>query len=81
MGAAHQKVFCISCEDFVDWAAHQKVFSVACNLDSETLAALQIVEIVVRTQRHRLDADNFPMFSVGWTWHWFCRDLNICLFE
>ena len=24
--------------------------------------------IIVRAQRHRLDADKFPMFSVGWTW-------------
>ena len=33
------------------WTAHQ--------------AALQTVETVVRTQTHRLDADKFPMFSVG----------------
>ena len=33
--------------------------------DSEVLTALQTVETVVRTQRHRLDADKFPMFSVG----------------
>ena len=33
------------------------------------LAALQTVETtVVGTQRHRLDADKVPMFSVGWTW-------------
>ena len=41
--------------DFVDWAPHQTASSVACNSDCETLAALQIVEPVVRTQRHRLD--------------------------
>ena len=34
---------------------------------------------VVRTQRHRLDADKFPMFSVGWNWQGFCRDLDPCL--
>ena len=52
-----------------DGAAHQTVFffSVAGYSDSEIiLAALQTtVETVVRTQRHRLDADKFPVFS-GW---------------
>ena len=33
---------------------HQTVFSEACNLDSEILAALQKIESVVRTERHRL---------------------------
>ena len=33
------------------------------------------------TRRHRLDADKFPMFSVGWTWQEFCRDLNSCWFQ
>ena len=47
------------------------IFPVACinSSDSAILAALQtvlIVDHVVRTQRHRLDADKFPMFSVGW---------------
>ena len=36
-----------------------------CNSDSETLAALQKVETVVRTQQHCLDADKFPMFWDG----------------
>ena len=69
--------------DFVSCAAHQTVFSVACSSDSETiiLAALQTVETVVRTQRHRLDAEKFLMFSVGWTWQGFCRDLDPCWFE
>ena len=49
--------------------------------DSEILAALQTVETVFRTQRHRLDADKFPIFSAGWTWHGFCRDLDPRLFE
>ena len=42
------------------------------------------LETVVRTQRHRwhrLDADKFPMFSVGWRWQGFCRDLDRCWFE
>ena len=30
------------------------------------LAALQTVDAVVRTREHRLDADEFPMFSGGW---------------
>ena len=52
-------------------AAHQTVFFVACNnLGSEILAAFQIlpgtVETLVRIQRHRLDADEFPMFLDGW---------------
>ena len=60
----------------LDEQHHQKVFSAAYNSDSEILAALQTMETVVRTQRHRLDADRFPMFSVGWTWQGFRRDLD-----
>ena len=50
------------------------------NSDYEILAALQTmtVETVVRTQRHPLDADKFPMFSGGRTWQRFCRDLYPC---
>ena len=61
--------------DFIGSAAHQTVFSVACNSDSEILLALQTAETVtvVRTRRDRLDADKFPMFSVGWTWHGLSR--------
>ena len=59
-------------------------FSLNNNSDSErVLAALQTAETtVVRTPRHRLDADKFPMFSVvvgpdkG-----FYRDLDPCRFE
>ena len=53
--------------------AHQTVFSVTCinNSDSEILAALQTVGSVVRTQRHRLDADRFSMLSGDWTWQGF----------
>ena len=40
--------------------------------------SLQTVETVVRTQTHRLDADKFPTFSVGWNWQEFCRDLDPC---
>ena len=45
----------------------------ACYSDSEILAARQTmtVETAVRTQRHLLDADMFPTFSVGWTWQGF----------
>ena len=31
---------------------------------------------VARTQRHRLDAVKFPMFSDDWTWQGVCHDLN-----
>ena len=65
----HWSVICrFGADDFVVWAAHLTVFSVACNSDSEILAALQTVAntVVVRTQRHRLNTDKFPMFSVGW---------------
>ena len=72
----------VTFNDFVGWAAHQTVFSVACKLDSETLAAgFQRVKTVVHTQRHRLDADEFPMISLGWTCEGFCSDLDPCLFE
>ena len=37
--------------------------SVACNSHSDIVATLQTVGPVARTQRHRLDADKFPMFS------------------
>ena len=59
------------------------VSSAACNSDFEIPAALQTVEsvLVVRTQRHGLDVDKFPMFSVGWTWQGFCRDLDPCWSE
>ena len=60
--------------------AHQTVFSVACNSYSEILAALETVETVVRTQIHHRD-DKLPMFSVGWTWQVFFRDLDPCWFE
>ena len=61
---------------------HQAVLSLGCNSDPEIiLAALKTVETVVRTQRHHLDADKFPMFSVAWTWQGFCRDFDPCWFE
>ena len=76
---AHEiSLTCITFDDFVGRTAHQTVISIACNSDCEILAALQTVETVVRTQRHRLDADKFPMFSVGWTWQGYCRDLDRC---
>ena len=49
------------------------VISVACKSGFEILATLQTVET---EQRHRLDADKFLMFSVGWTWPEFCRDFD-----
>ena len=60
----------------VGWTAHQTVFSVDCNSDAEMVAALHAAKNVVRAQRHPLDADKFPMFSVGWIWQMFCRDLD-----
>ena len=74
-------MFWIFFDDFVGWTAHQTIFSVACNSDSHILAALQTVGTVLRTQRHRLDADKLPMFSVSWTSQEFCRDLNPCWSE
>ena len=71
----------ISFDDFVGWAAYQTIFFVACNSDSYILAALQTVGTVLCTQRHRLDADRFPMFSVSWAWQAFCGDLNLCWSE
>ena len=57
--------------------AHHTVFSAACNPYFEIPAAPQTVETtVVRTRRHGLDADKFPMFSIGWTRQGFCRDLD-----
>ena len=74
-----RKLLVITFDDFVGWAAHNTVFSVACNSDSDIMAALQ--ETVDHTQRHRLDADKFPMFSVGWISQRFCPNLDPCLFE
>ena len=56
---------------------------VAYHSDSAMLAALQTtVGTVVRTKDIvRLDTDRFPIFSVGWTWQGFCRDLDPCWFE
>ena len=33
------------------------------------------------SQVYSLDADEFPMFSVGWIWLGFRRDLDPCWFE
>ena len=72
--------FCHFDDFFGRFVAHHTVFSVACinNSDSEILAALQITAletILVRTQRHRLDADKVPMLSGGLSWQGgFCRD-------
>ena len=55
-------------------------FSNLCNSDYKILVALQTVETVIRTQRHRLDAGNLPMLSGGWSWEGFCRDLDLCWF-
>ena len=51
-----------------------KLFFQVGNQYAESEKQHQTIETVVRTQRHRLDADKFPMFSVGWTWNGFCRD-------
>ena len=50
-------------------------------LDFGEWAALQTKETAVRTRRHCLDADKFPMFSGGRTWQGFCRDLDPYWFE
>ena len=57
------------------------LFSVACNADSGNLVVLQTVDSVIRIQKHRLNTDIFPMFSGGWIWQEFCRDLNPCWCE
>ena len=49
----------------------QTVSSVTPYSDSELLAAIQTVGAVVRTPKHRFEADKFPMFSGGWTWQGF----------
>ena len=42
----------------------------------------QLVETVVHTQGHRLDADKFPMLSgCSWTWQGLYPDLDPCWFE
>ena len=62
---ARKTLYLVTFDDFGTWAVHQTVFSVACDSDSEILAVLQTVKTVVRTQRHRFDADKFPMLSCG----------------
>ena len=58
--------FSVTFDDF-DVEQHIRlVFSAACNSDVETLATLQPVDAVVRTQRHHLGICKFPMFSGGW---------------
>ena len=60
---------------------HRLNFSRFLNTGSTPDYDNETIETVVRTQRHRLDADKFPIFSVGWTWQGFCRDLDPCLSE
>ena len=60
---------------FGRWSANQTVSSVDCNSNFKRTKA------VVRTQRHCLHADKFPMFTGGCTWHEVCRDLNPYWFE
>ena len=52
-------------------------------VDFVCCGAHETVQTVVRNQihHHHLDADMFPMFSVGWTWQGFCRGLDPCWFE
>ena len=59
----------------LDGQHNQSVFSEGCPSDSKILGALQTVETVDRTQRHRVGADKFPIFSVGWT-IWIPVDLS-----
>ena len=66
----HSRRKCIAIHTFdglVDWATHHIVFSVACNSDSETLAAPQQYICTLYPDKNRLDADMFPVFSVGCT--------------
>ena len=53
------------------------------SLDTARQSRVVVVKhVVVRTQKHRLDADDtFPILSVGWTWQGFCRDLDPCWYE
>ena len=50
-------MLCITFDGLVRWAPNQTVSSVVCTSGSEILAALQILESTVRTQRQLLDAD------------------------
>ena len=75
------KTSCITFEGFVGWSANQTELSIAYNSDSEILTAFQKVETVVRTQRHCLHADKFPMFWDGRTWQEFCGDFDLCWSE
>ena len=77
----YRKPVSVTFDDFGGWAAHPPVFSVACNSVFEMLAALQTVETAVRTQKHRLDAEKFPIFSGGRTRQESCRDLIPNWFE
>ena len=49
--------------------------------DFEKLGAFQTLETLVRTQRHRVDVDEFSMFSGGGTWQEFRSDLDPCWFQ
>ena len=48
---------------------------------TESARALQTVETIVRTQRHRLDGNKSSIFSGGCIWRGFCRDLDPCWFD
>ena len=51
-----RKTVGVTFDDFVEWQ-HIR----------QTCLCIETVETVLGTQRHRLDADTFLMFSVGWT--------------
>ena len=59
----------------------KKFLSVACNSDAKILAAIQTVETTVVRIPEDIEAGMFLMFSVGWTWQGFFRDLDSCWFE
>ena len=65
---ARHSVLILSCNStlFCDYDMHSRHFFCFC------------VDVVARTRRHRLSADEFPMFSGGWPWQGLCRDLEPC---
>ena len=74
-------MFCVTFVHFSERTTQATASSVANYSDSGIPEAPDRVDIVFRTQSHRLDVHKFPVFSDGWTWQGYCRDLDPCWFE
>ena len=60
---------CYMCDHIWTARPDSLICTVACNSDSVRKHWQHSRQnTVVRTQKHRLDADKFSMFSGGWTW-------------